>query len=125
MNVVQDEESLIPAWRAAHGYSVPILLGGMATQRTYNLRMTPTDYVLDATQSFQNLGGTISVGGRSVRVTEAKLRGSRLRLVFTADLGSGPVRHEFDGRVSGDLIDGTVVLSGTRMQSQLEWNARR
>lgn len=49
VNVVQDEESLIPAWRAAHGYSVPILLGGMATQRTYNLRMTPTDYLLDAT----------------------------------------------------------------------------
>ena len=36
------------------------------------------------------------------------------------------VKHSPDGNIIAiGYDDGTVVLSGTRMQSQLEWNARR
>ena len=48
INIVPDEEALIPGWQAAHGYSVPVLLGGRSVQDDYKLDMTPTHYILDA-----------------------------------------------------------------------------
>jgi cytochrome oxidase Cu insertion factor (SCO1/SenC/PrrC family) len=47
INVVPDEEPLIGAWMAAHGYTVPVLLGGRSVQNDYKLVMTPTHYLLD------------------------------------------------------------------------------
>ena len=47
INVVPDEQRLIPAWRAKHGYTVPVLLGGRSTPNDYKVRMTPTHYLLD------------------------------------------------------------------------------
>jgi cytochrome oxidase Cu insertion factor (SCO1/SenC/PrrC family) len=48
INVVPDEEPLIAGWRAAHGYTVPVLLGGRSVQNDYKLVMTPTHYLLDS-----------------------------------------------------------------------------
>jgi len=48
INVVPDEEPLIAGWRATHGYTVPVLLGGRSVQDDYKLRMTPTHYLLDS-----------------------------------------------------------------------------
>jgi thiol-disulfide isomerase/thioredoxin len=48
INVVPDEQKLIPAWREQHGYTVPVLLGSQSTPREYGVRMTPTHYLLDA-----------------------------------------------------------------------------
>jgi cytochrome oxidase Cu insertion factor (SCO1/SenC/PrrC family) len=48
INVVPDEAPLIGAWMAAHGYTVPVLLGGRSVQNDYKLVMTPTHYLLDA-----------------------------------------------------------------------------
>lgn len=48
INVVPDEEHLIAEWRARHGYTVPILLGGRSVQGDYKLVMTPTHYLLDS-----------------------------------------------------------------------------
>lgn len=47
INVVPDEQRLIAASRARHGYTVPILLGGRSTPNDYKVRMTPTHYLLD------------------------------------------------------------------------------
>jgi hypothetical protein len=35
------------------------------------------------------------------------------------------LKHEFAGRVAGGTIEGSVKLTGTRMQGQYEWNAAR
>ena len=48
INVVPDEEPLIAAWMAKHGFTVPVLLGGKSAQNDYKLVMTPTDYILDS-----------------------------------------------------------------------------
>lgn len=47
INVVPDEQRLVPEWRAKHGYTVPVLLGTRSTANDYRLRMTPTHYLLD------------------------------------------------------------------------------
>ena len=48
INVLPEEERLIPDWRMKHGYTVPVLLGGRSVQRDYQLTMTPTYYLLDS-----------------------------------------------------------------------------
>lgn len=48
INVLPEQERLIPKWRDRHGYTVPILLGGRSVQKDYALTMTPTHYLLDA-----------------------------------------------------------------------------
>jgi hypothetical protein len=42
------QRSLSPGWLAAHGFTVPVLLGGCSVQNDYRLVMTPTHYLLDA-----------------------------------------------------------------------------
>jgi cytochrome oxidase Cu insertion factor (SCO1/SenC/PrrC family) len=48
INVLPEQQRLIPGWRSRHGYTVPILLGGRSVQKDYALTMTPTHYLLDA-----------------------------------------------------------------------------
>ena len=48
INVLPEEDRLIPDWRARNGFTAPILLGGRSVQRDYDLTMTPTHYLLDA-----------------------------------------------------------------------------
>jgi thiol-disulfide isomerase/thioredoxin len=48
INVLPDEEKLIAPWRAQHGYTVPVLLGNRSVANDYNLRTTPTHFLLDA-----------------------------------------------------------------------------
>jgi thiol-disulfide isomerase/thioredoxin len=40
INVLPQQERLIPEWRAKRGYTVPVLLGGRSIQRDYDLIMT-------------------------------------------------------------------------------------
>jgi thiol-disulfide isomerase/thioredoxin len=48
INVVPGEQRLLKEWRARHGYTVPILLGGPSVQDDYDLASTPTHYLVDA-----------------------------------------------------------------------------
>ena len=44
---------------------------------------------------------------------------------FTVDVNGSPLKHELAGRVNGSSIEGSVTLTGNRMQGQYEWNAAR
>ncbi|MGH8635279.1 MAG: SAM-dependent methyltransferase [Burkholderiales bacterium] len=80
------------------------------------------DYELTLTQTFQMLDGQARVGGQPGRLEGGRMRGDEIRLMLTAEVGGGALRHEFRGRVDGDAIRGTVRLSGG---GELEWKATR
>jgi len=85
----------------------------------------PQAYEMTLEQAFQMVSGSARVGGRSVKLESARLRGDELSFAFTADVNGSPIRHEFTGKVSAGTIDGTVGLAGARTQSRLEWSATR
>ena len=89
------------------------------------LRGKPQAYEIRLEQKYQAVSGTASVNGRSAALQNVRLQGDQLRFAFTADLGVGPVKHEFSGRVEGERISGSASLSGTRTQGQYDWNAGR
>jgi len=49
INVLPDEQKLIPGWRAAKNLTVPVLVGGSqeSLQRDYQIESTPATYLLD------------------------------------------------------------------------------
>jgi hypothetical protein len=82
----------------------------------------PVTYELPIQQTFQMLQGKPVVGGRAARIEGGRMRGDEIRFTLTAELGGRPVRHEFTGRASGDVISGKVNLDGG---AELGWNAVR
>jgi hypothetical protein len=85
----------------------------------------PQAYEMVLDQNFQVVTGTVRVGGRSVKLQDAQLRGDQLSGSFTAEINGSALKHEFAGRVAGAGIEGSVTLSGSRTQGQLEWSATR
>jgi hypothetical protein len=85
----------------------------------------PQAYTANLTQTFQMVSGTVAVNGRSVPVQNARMSGDELSFSFTADLGAGPVRHEFKGKSDGTSLHGSAVLTGSRSQGRYDWSAER
>ena len=85
----------------------------------------PQRYEATFDQRYQMVSGAVRIGGRTVKLTDARLRGEDLRFSFTADVDGSPVKHEFTGKVDGEIVTGSVALSSARIQGQQEWSARR
>jgi hypothetical protein len=85
----------------------------------------PQPYEVILEQRFQSVSGSARAGGRTVKLEEARVNGEDVRFGFTTDVSGAPVKHEFTGKVEGETISGSVVLTGARVQGQQEWNARR
>jgi hypothetical protein len=85
----------------------------------------PQAYEMVLEQNFQMISGVVRVGGRSVKLQEAKLQGDQISGSFTAEINGVAVKHEFAGRVAGGSIEGSVKLTGSRTQGQFEWSAKR
>ena len=89
------------------------------------LRGKPQAYVITLNQTFQMVSGTFTLNGRSLPLQNVKLSGDELSFTFAADLGAGPVRHDFKGKVEGEQLIGAATLSGSRTQGRYDWNAQR
>jgi len=85
----------------------------------------PQAYELKLEQKYQAISGTVSVGGATTKITNARLRGEEIRFAFTVNIGGQAVRHEFNGRINGDSVTGSARLSGPRVQGQHDWHAQR
>ncbi len=103
---------------------VPARTGGR-WQLSMEVRGKPRTYDVRIEQVFQQFSGTVTVDGRVAKIERASLSGASIRFSATVDLDGAPVRHEFNGNVDGDGMNGRAVLSGARLQSQSEWTARR
>lgn len=82
-------------------------------------------YTVTLNQTFQVVSGTVTVNGRAIPLQNVKLNGDELSFSFAADLGAGPVKHEFRGKADGGKISGSGSLSGSRSQGRYDWYAQR
>jgi methyltransferase family protein len=85
----------------------------------------PQAYELKLEQKYQAISGTVSAGGNTTKIANARLRGEEIRFAFTVSINGQAVRHEFNGRINGDSVTGSARLSGPRVQGQHDWYARR
>ncbi|MBI3935502.1 MAG: class I SAM-dependent methyltransferase [Betaproteobacteria bacterium] len=82
-------------------------------------------YEMTLDQKYQMVSGSVKVGGRTVKLRSAKLTGDEIGIAFTAEINGQKVKHAFSGRVAGDTVEGRARLSGGRLESQVEWTAKR
>lgn len=97
------------------------------------LRGTQRDYSAVLERHFQKLEGVARIGNRRVIASDMRLRGNDVffSLSMTVD-GLGYARHEFSGRLRGDVIEGTakVLLVSEKDEDkqaliELPWRAVR
>ena len=103
---------------------VPAKVAG-TWQSQLQVRRASIPYEFTLAQQYQVVSGTARVAGRNVKLQNAKITGDVLSFDLTADVDGAPVRHTFTGRINGDAIMGTADLAGPRLQSRLDWNAKR
>ena len=71
-------------------------------------------------QRYQDINGVVTGGGAKERnLTQSHLEGDEITFAFA----SGHDRHHFKGRVSGDVMEGTVQLAGGK--GTAKWSATR
>ena len=79
-------------------------------------------------QHFQTVEGVVRTGDRRSVFDSLKLAGDEISftLMITLD-GTGFARHQFSGRVKGDMIEGTVriLLEKSESAFELPWRATR
>jgi hypothetical protein len=82
---------------------------------------------VDFEQKFQVLTGqATAVAGRPTRLRTPTLRGDALAFLLEVGATQNPVRYSFRGRVAGDEVRGTVVVSDpARGQREYPWSAQR
>jgi len=78
----------------------------------------------DLTQRFQLIDGTAKSGNQAVKLRTLDLQGDQISIIFLTKPGDNTTRHEFQGTVKGDAIEGTLKLGEGAEQKQQPWSAR-
>ena len=82
------------------------------------------DYTLSVNQHFQEIDGTLSVKGKRMRVSDARLAGDSLSFSSTVEVKGHEVTLRYRGRITGDFIQGRVMQEGSYAGSY-DWTAAR
>ena len=106
---------------------VPARVGGYWN---WNLQLPnrALSYAAILDQRFQTLEGMVRVGSRRGVLNDLKLSGDDISFSLLISIeGMKLVRHQFSGKVQGDVIEGTVnVLQDPYDQAvELPWRAER
>ena len=80
---------------------------------------------LDLSQRFQMLSGKARINDRAAQLQGARVRGEEVTFWLTVGSGASAVRHEFNGRVQGDTITGTVRVHAGKKVDEAAFSAKR
>lgn len=74
---------------------------------------------LDLTQTFQDVAGTVNLGGADLPIRDAHLEGDRI--AFAVEEQPGQPARRFEGRIRGNAIEGRIHGAGP----DIDWRATR
>jgi SAM-dependent methyltransferase len=84
-----------------------------------------THYRLQIDQKFQLVDGTITVDGSKTAIKDAKLNGDKFQFVIERKVNKELETLLFEGRVSGNYIEGTVQSQAQPKSIKETWKAKR
>ncbi|MBI4495908.1 MAG: class I SAM-dependent methyltransferase [Deltaproteobacteria bacterium] len=82
-------------------------------------------YRLHLVQKFQEIWGEVTVKGEKASIAEARLNGDRLSFILREDANRPKAVLRFNGRLSGDTIQGDVEARGGSSAGRYRWSAKR
>ena len=80
---------------------------------------------LDLSQRFQMLSGNARINDSAAQLQGARVRGEDVTFWLTVGSGMSAVRHEFNGRLQGDTINGTLRVHAGKKVDQAVFTAKR
>jgi hypothetical protein len=83
-------------------------------------RETPLEFNLQ--QEFQEVEGKVEIRDRNLDL-RGRITGERIRML--AGGRGGVARHEFTGRISDGVIEGTLVIGEGASRQQVAWTAKQ
>lgn len=81
--------------------------------------------ILQVSQHYQEVQGTLSVGGSPIPISDAALTGDHLRFAVDVQTGGQKKMILFDGQVQGDRLVGSQDMSDSRTTNKSPWEAKR
>jgi SAM-dependent methyltransferase len=85
----------------------------------------PAHAVLRIDQQFQEVKGELTIGGNTAPITNATLAGDRVRMLAEYEKEGQKTSAEFSGLVRGNVIRGTIKMSGGAARRTVPWKATR
>lgn len=79
------------------------------------------EFSADFEQFFQMLSGAVQMPRGNAKALDARVRGEVVSFAAMLERDGRPVRHEFSGRLQGDVIEGRATVDGV----QTPWRATR
>ena len=80
---------------------------------------------MDLSQRFQMLSGSARINDQPAQVQGARLRGDEVTFWLTLGRGANAIRHEFNGKVQGDTINGVLRVHAGKQVQQAPFTAKR
>ena len=93
-------------------------------QAQINVAGKETPYEIAFDQLFQILEGNVRAGSDNVQLRGRIVNGDQITFTTQPKGSPGGQRHEFNGRVSGDTIKGTVRIGEGPGARQVDWTAK-
>ena len=69
--------------------------------------------------------GPLRAGDRDVKLPQIRLSGENIAFKLELPVGGKPTPHQFQGKVNGDAIDGTVTFNDGTGQRTVPWKAKQ
>ena len=83
----------------------------------------PAVFELTLAQNFQKISGSAQVDGRPLALANARLAGDAVSFELTDERAA--TRYQFNGRITGHALNGSVRTAGATGQSERGWEATR
>jgi len=103
---------------------VPAQVGGR-WRTTVALPAGERSYEIEFKQKFQEVDGLARYDKKIAGLWNARLRGERVTFVIVDDSGTVETNLYFEGRVSGDVIDGVIQRGIGNERREIKWRATR
>jgi hypothetical protein len=112
-----------PGMSYVYRYVVPAKIAGR-WQSQFASGTHPANLEFDFEQRFQMFDGVARSGSQKMTLRVTKLDGDQISFQFFTKPGDNATRHEFNGTVKGELIEGTLKLGVGAGQKQMPWSAK-
>ena len=84
----------------------------------------PVAWEFEFDQRYQMFDGAARAGEQRLPLRSTRLEADQISFQFLAKAGDNSSRHEFNGTVKGDVIEGTLKLGEGAAQKQMPWSAK-
>jgi hypothetical protein len=83
------------------------------------------NYTLNVIQKFQEISGHVRGQGRESAISDGLLKGDQVTFWVRDEIEGQNVTMRFQGRIRGDIIDGSAEVTGGPFEGTHPWTATR